>query len=384
MEYCSRVRVLHLVRAVGPTSMPWNDLYDTGRKISPGMMYPVVEINFKKPFANFQKATCADSVRRFVNANPVSGLGLVLRTYYTLTRRDTVLNLHVHNPILAPIALIAKLFCPKLRVITTQHNDWRYFRFHQKISLRILARLSAYYIACGRSIAQTIPAGVHQYLVRNGRMGSIPNGIRPYKLSLYDLDPTPLSENINGCKRTTAVTAVVVARMVPQKNCFFILRLLKEAQVIDHLIWFGDGPEREEIGREIDRLRIADRIELRGRRPRDEVFKSLAENTFYIAASKWEGLSVADLEAVALGCWPIMSDIVQRQEIADVLHIPLFPLTDLAAWIRGIESFLNHSDSVQREMRDRIKKLARKEFDLNATVEKYVQTYRNTYQDPMA
>jgi glycosyltransferase involved in cell wall biosynthesis len=364
--------------------MPWNDLYDTGRKISPGLMYPVVEINFKKPFANFQKATCADSVRRFVNANPVSGLGLVLRIYYSLRRRNMVLNLHVHNPTLAPIALIAKLFCPKLRVITTQHNDWRYFRFHQKIGLRILARLSAYYIACGRSIAQTIPAGVHQYLVRNGRMGSIPNGIRPYKLSLYDLDPIPLSENINGCKHATTVTAVVVARMVPQKNCFFILRLLKETQVIDRLIWFGDGPEREEIEREIDRLRIADRIELRGRRPRDEVFKSLAENTFYIAASKWEGLSVADLEAVALGCWPIMSDIIQRQEIADVLHIPLFPLTDLAAWVRGIESFLNHSDSVQREMRDRIKKLARKEFDLNATVEKYVQTYRNTYQDPMA
>lgn len=384
MTYSSRVRVIHLVRAVGPTSMPWNDLYDTGRKISPGMMYPVVEINFKKFFVNFQRMACADSVRRFINANPVTALWLVTRVYYALGRRDTILNLHVHNPILAPVALIARLFCPKLRVITTQHNDWRYFRFHQKIGLRILSRLSIYYIACGRSIAQTLPASVYKYLVKNGRMGSIPNGIRPHKLALYDLDSMSPSVNSEGEKHNSMVTAVVVARMVPQKNCLFILRLLKEARVIDRLVWFGDGPEREEIEREIERLGIGDRIELRGRRPRDEVFKSLAKSTFYIAASKWEGLSVADLEAVALGCWPIMSDIAQRKEIADALNVPLFPLTELSEWVRGIESFLNYSDEMQRQMRGQIKQLARKEFDLNVTVEKYVQTYRNTYKDVIA
>ncbi len=381
MIYSSRVRVLHLVRAVGPTSMPWNDLYDTGRRISSGMMYPVVEINLKKPFVNFQKMACADSVRRFINANPITGLWLVLRTYYTLKHRDIILNLHVHNPILAPIALIARLLCPKLRVITTQHNDWRYFQLHQKVGLRILSRLSVHYIACGRSIAQTIPASVHKYLVKNDRVGSIPNGIRPQKLALYDHNPTPLSVNVDDKKHNSLVTAIVVARMVPQKNCLFILRLLKEAQIIDRLIWFGDGPERAEIEKEIDRLEIGDRIELRGRRPRDEVFKSLAESTFYIAASKWEGLSVADLEAVALGCWPIMSDIPQRKEIADALNIPLFPLSDLSDWIMGIENFLNHSNDTQRKMRGLIKKLARNEFDLNVTVEKYVQTYRNTYKD---
>ena len=65
-----------------------------------------------------------------------------------------------------------------------------------------------------------------------------------------------------------------------------------------------------------------------------------------------------------------MSDNPQREEIARALHIPLYPLSDIRAWIEGIQGFLNLPTTMQNETRYRMAGKARTHFDFKATVTK--------------
>ena len=71
---------------------------------------------------------------------------------------------------------------------------------------------------------------------------------------------------------------------------------------------------------------LENRIELRGIQPRRDVFKALSRSSIYIAASKWEGIGVANIEAAALGCWTFLSTIPPHEEIANLLNIPTYTI----------------------------------------------------------
>ena len=370
-----KVRVVRLIRGVGPSSSPWNNFYGNERKIAPGIAYPPVSIgiNFKK--YQWCKEWCLDQNRYYIKVGLVSSLIYLLKLATRTQSQGKILIIHVHSPILAIVALLIKLLKPKVKVVTTQHNDWRFFRPHQKLGLLVLTQISSSYITCGKAVVETIPSRIRKSLKSKGLLYSIPNGINPKQLKDYDHSFSVTHGENN--TRKDKVIAVVVARMIPQKNCQFLLHLLKNTFAIDRLIWFGDGVERKYIEQQITRLGLEKRIELRGCRPRHEVFTALSEATFYINASKWEGLSVADLEAVALGCWPIMSDIIQRHEIAEKVGIPLYPLSNIDSWVAGINEFLTLPSKTQQEMRKKLAMKTRENFDLTVTVKQYIQLYYN-------
>jgi glycosyltransferase involved in cell wall biosynthesis len=373
-----KFRVVRLIRGVGPSSSPWNNFYANERKIAKGMSYPpiVVGINLQK--ARWDKDWCTDQHRYYLKTG-LFAAGIYLIKLANSTKSDSrTLVVHIHAPVLVILALLLKIFkYDNVKVVTTQHNDWRFFRVHQKLGLRILAEISDRYIACGQAVVKTIPSTISQSLEKKGCLYCIPNGINPKQLKAYNNESFSSDQKKGEQKNECDVVAVVIARMIPQKNCQFILNLLNATPSIDYLIWFGDGPERLNLEQEIKRLGLEKRIELRGCRPRHEVFRALAEATFYISASKWEGLSVADLEAVALGCWPIMSDILQRQEIAGPLEISTYSLSSLEPWVKAIEDFLALPKSTQQEMRRKIQDKALEHFDLNVTIKRYIQLYQS-------
>jgi hypothetical protein len=68
------VRVVYLVRSVGPTSMPWNDLYSTMQRIAPGLTYPPVVVDFAIKKSALRWTDCRNKQRRYLSANPVTGL----------------------------------------------------------------------------------------------------------------------------------------------------------------------------------------------------------------------------------------------------------------------------------------------------------------------
>ena len=124
------VRVVHLVRSVGATSMPWNDLYGNGRQIAPGLMHTPIGISMKSLLTQYSSSSCAGKNRQYIKANPMFVILYIWKLYIRTLHNDGVLIMHVHNPSLFYVAALAKLVFPKLKVISNLHNDWRFFTLH--------------------------------------------------------------------------------------------------------------------------------------------------------------------------------------------------------------------------------------------------------------
>ncbi|MDA3831862.1 MAG: glycosyltransferase [Spirochaetales bacterium] len=229
--------------------------------------------------------------------------------------------LHIHNPTLSLIGLLLKLAFPRLKIVGNLHTDRSFLKAHHRLGVSLLARISHHFICVSRACAASIPEAVRGRLSNNERLSVILNGIDSRLMAEYVLRHKDKLQFISGHCMAKEKVAIVVARMVPAKNCLFVLRLLSETPSIDRMIWFGDGSLRKVIEVEIDRLGLGSRIEIKGNRPRSEVFQALVDASLYISASKWEGIGVATLEAAALGCWPVLSDIPAHKEIADLLDI---------------------------------------------------------------
>jgi glycosyltransferase involved in cell wall biosynthesis len=364
----NKMKVIHLVRSVGPTSMPWNDLYSTARRIAPGVMYPPAVIGFSiGSFARVKWIACHDKMRKYVSCNPFGALGYLWRVYRHEMRHGGTLVIHIHNPVISLVGLAAKLLFPRIKIVGNLHNDWSFFRYPQKIGLYLLANIANRFVSVSYASQDSIPESLRNRLGREGRLDVIHNGIDSKKFGVGEaIVPSIAAESV----------AIVVARMVNQKNHSFILQLVADTSEIDKLIWFGDGELRPVIEAEIERLGIRSKVELRGRRPRSEVFAALYRGAIYVAASKWEGIGVANLEAAALGCWPFLSKIPPHDEIASLLEIKTFSLSNSGGWRQGIIEYLSKPVAERMEMRKALADKTRRLFDLDSSIARYIDIYR--------
>jgi len=328
------VRVINLSKTVGPTSCPWNDIYGTLRSQRPGVAYPSLTVPLSLNKLLFRKTDCS-GVPRFYFYAGLSAAAYLLKTL--AYRNNNNLVVHLHTPVLVIVVIAAKLLGARFHLVTTQHNNWATFRSHQKVCLSIAAYLSKGYVACGREIQASLPSFTKKLAHKGGRLHSVPNGIPASFLRDYANKRFALKSNAN--ERQEGMRTIVVARMAPQKNCFHLLHLISRIPELGEVTWYGDGPLREQIEKERDRLGLRYRVTFAGVVSREIVYNALTEHDFYLTVSLWEGLSVADLEAVAIGCIPLMSDIPQRREIAEAVGLDLLPADDLDAWRRQIERY---------------------------------------------
>lgn len=372
----NKVNVLLLVRSVGPTSMPWNDLYSTARRIAPGMMYPPAVVDFGQARNTVRWIKCCEQMRQYVACNPLGALLYIGRLSRRSLMHGRMLIIHIHNPMLALIGVLAKLVFPHIKIVGNLHTDWKYLMLRHKLGLGILARISNRFIAVSCASKNSIPASLKSRMEREGRLAVILNGIDPKQMGSNGSRIDSRSVAVSHAHNSTKKVAIVAARMVSAKNCLFILRVVAHTRVIDRLIWFGDGDLHGEIESEIFRLGIGSRVDLRGCCPRNEVFQAMASGDIYLSASKWEGIGVANLEAAALGCWPFLSKIPPHDEIAAILDIPTFPHSDLSTWVKGIEDYFSLPLDKRLHMRNALAVKARDAFDLEDSVSKYIDLYR--------
>jgi glycosyltransferase involved in cell wall biosynthesis len=97
------------------------------------------------------------------------------------------------------------------------------------------------------------------------------------------------------------LTALFAGRLVPWKGAALAVRAIALCPGW-RLVICGEGPESERLGRLAQQLKIADRVELRGWRPREELLQILREETDVVLFPSLHdegGWAVA--EAVAAG-----------------------------------------------------------------------------------
>lgn len=356
------IKVIHIMRSIGPTSMPWNDLYCSIRTMSPGIVYRPMAITRIFGGRSRKVERCAGRAYQYIDSSVTSSLCEVRRIYRRSSKKSIKLAVHVHNPSLCILVAPLKLLCPGLIVIVNLHNDWRFFKVRQRVCLKILAKLSDHFITVSHAIKSTIPKRIANDLSLDGKLSAIPNGIRPNDFTGF---------NDNGRSNTM----VMVALMVPQKNCFFAIDILANSKCVEKLIWIGNGKQREKIIEYAEKLGVISRLNLLGVVDREEVYDVLINSSVYIAPSLWEGIGVANLEAAALGCIPFLSDIPPHQEIASNIGIKTYPLDDVQLWANSIDSLLSVPSEEIQTKREKLRYAAMNNYNLNNKVGEYIGIY---------
>jgi GNAT superfamily N-acetyltransferase len=167
-----------------------------------------------------------------------------------------------------------------------------------------------------------------------------------------------------------------VANFRPQKNYPNLLRaarLLMDREVPVRVVAVGRGPDEASIRALHAELGLGDRVILTGFR--DDAVRVMAACDAFTMASKWEGLPVAVMEALALGL-PIVSTNVGgiAEELTDGVDALLVPSDDATALADGIERVATDAD-----LRARLADASRgraPEFGVERTVEVLEAAYQ--------
>ncbi|MEJ2702605.1 MAG: glycosyltransferase family 4 protein [Sedimentisphaerales bacterium] len=87
------------------------------------------------------------------------------------------------------------------------------------------------------------------------------------------------------------------------------LVLLKERGIDFHMTFVGDGSLRDTLKRHVEDVGLGDYIDFTGKVHNDDLPEILGQHEVYLSASLWDGMSLSLLEAMAMGLFPIVSDI---------------------------------------------------------------------------
>lgn len=96
-----------------------------------------------------------------------------------------------------------------------------------------------------------------------------------------------------------------------------IIKLLEERKLPYHIRFIGDGSQRILLEEKLSSIAGPDKISFLGRCSIEQVYEELAECHVYALTSDFEGLPLSMLEAMEMGCIPVVTDI--KSGIGEVL-----------------------------------------------------------------
>ena len=153
-------------------------------------------------------------------------------------------------------------------------------------------------------------------------------GVRPLETIVNGISPPPRAANRDELLRRwglrkTHVLLVSVGRLVPQKDhavAIAAMRALPQAS----LVIYGEGQLRQELAEAAERTGVGDRVVLAGRQP--DVRAAMGAADAVVITSRWEGLPLVALEALASGTPLVATDVRGLRELlhdgVDCLMVP--------------------------------------------------------------
>jgi glycosyltransferase involved in cell wall biosynthesis len=173
--------------------------------------------------------------------------------------------------------------------------------------------------------------------------------------------------------RENSPVVLTVARLDEQKGH---ANLLKAAAEIPGalFVFAGDGPERAGLEKQVEELRLSDRVIFLGQR--NDVRELLRGCDLFVLPSLFEGLPLSVMEAMAAGKPVIASDIGGVNELVRNGETGyLVPPGDTHALARGINSLIA-DPALSRKMAIAGKALVEKEFSSESMVAGVTDIYK--------
>lgn len=218
-----------------------------------------------------------------------------LRQLARFIRNEQPTIVHAHSPLLKLLARILRSTL-NYRLVSTYHNTFPRHRRAIRIVERLSRRVDDVQISCSREVAASMPWATI----------TIPNGIKLPKNQAREADINTLRSRFNIPE--TIPLFVCVASLSAKKNHknlleSFAMMLLRGRDA--RLVLFGDGPLRNELNRQVERLGIGGMVHFAGADPAASRLSAGAD--IFCLVSWFEGLPLALLEAMGNGLPCIVS-----------------------------------------------------------------------------
>ena len=200
--------------------------------------------------------------------------------------------------------------CTGAPYIMTMHTYYEKFVFHKLAGAKFISLLfSGFSTFCYRgSTVMTVPSAKGKMLLRSYKIKKpvvvIPNGIK-----LYRFQKEFSEEEREALLRELGISDdarvfVVISRISAEKKLDELLEYFADVVKADGravLILAGDGPELEDLKKQVRDAGIADHVKFTGMIAQEDLYRYYKSGIAFLSASDFEMHSLTYLEAIACG-----------------------------------------------------------------------------------
>jgi glycosyltransferase involved in cell wall biosynthesis len=273
-------------------------------------------------------------------------------------RRERPSVVHAHNPIVACVTGLATGRSHWKPALMTMHGvpGEEY-----STAARVLRLSGVPVVACGPGVE----AALHEHGLEV--LATVVNGISALP---PPADPSELKRSL---RIPDALRLVVsVGRLVPQKHHALALRAIASTPDVAYVI-VGDGPLRNDLAALAGELSIADRVRFVGAR-RDAV-SIVAAADLFVLSSRWEGLPLVVLEALAAGTPVVATDVRGVRELVTHERTALLAPDNAHALAAALRRLLD-DQRLAESLREGGRRLAARYGEAQMT-DRYLELYRS-------
>jgi len=199
---------------------------------------------------------------------------------------------------------VAAKFAGIKTVISFEHNvydslkTWKMFlvdRLLQGCSTKVVA------------VSESVKRSLIRHGIKESRIVVIKNGVdtKPYR--------RVLQSKLDGNHRD--FTFIFIGRLIPQKGVDILLTSFSKMKSKAKLLIVGEGKDRKSLDEQAQRLNLSDCVEFLG--IRQDIPELLSTSDCFVLPSRYEGLPMVLLEALAAGKPAITSDFESARDVID-------------------------------------------------------------------
>ena len=244
-----------------------------------------------------------------------------------LVRRFRPDVVHLHSPAVAAVARpVLRSVRPGLPIFSTEHNEWPSFGRPTRLANAVTLPLSDVHLAVSEEVKSSMSRR------HRDRTEVLIHGIPVAELVAQRGDRDEVRVELGIADDDVVVT--IVANFREKKDYPTLLRAAAEARAVEPRLRFlsvGQGPLQGLLERERDRLGLANGFRFLGYR--NDPARILAASDIFTLTSRHEGLSIALLEALALGLPAVVSEVGGMKSVmADLEGAHLVPSGDASGF----------------------------------------------------
>ncbi|MGM0944190.1 MAG: glycosyltransferase [Bacteroidota bacterium] len=159
------------------------------------------------------------------------------------------------------------------------------------------------------------------------------------------------------------------------------LVILRDQGIKIKVIIVGDGELMTELEARVKSLELEEMVQFTGRIPNEDLPGLLQRASMYISVPSTEGVSASLFEAMASGCFPIVTDLPgTRAFIKDAENGFLVPVNDPKSLALSISNYLNNAVNFQESILSN-RKFIEDNVDLNKNMQKIWEKYKSLFID---